>query len=225
MQAAHSDADALDFACRLSVQALPDVRWAGVTLTGTDGPFTAAASDPRASTMQQAQYDLGDGPCLRAARHDRLIRLQVDEIAVRWPGLARTARSAGIGSTLATPLRTGDAVLGSLNLYGSYPGYGLAVPPATLALVTSDLECVLGGDRTGQIGLSGAQLRRAIGCREIVEQARGVLMARYGLDRREAGDRLQQLAERRRCTLVAAARAALRQHLAQMDEADTRSTG
>ncbi len=222
MHLAHSDADALDFACRLSVAALPDFRWAGVSLTGTVEPFTAAASDPRACTVQQAQYDLGDGPCLRAVRHDRTITLRIDEIAVRWPDLARAAKSAGIGSTVAVPLHTRDAVLGSLNLYGSYPAYGFTVPPATLALLTSYFERVLASDGTELKRLSGSQLRRAMGHREIVEQARGVLMATSGLDRREAGDRLQQLAERGRCSLVAAARSVLRRHQIQTGRSDTR---
>ena len=211
-RAGHADADTMDFACRLAVAVLPDVLWAGVTVAGGGNPFTASATDRRVTEMHQAQYDFGDGPCLRAGRHDRSISLQVDEIAVRWPALARTARSLGVGSTLAEPLHVGTAAIGSLNLYGSYPGYDLRVPYATLSVLTGCLERILGGYGADRSRLSAANLRRAIGQREVIEQARGVLMVTGGLSREEAGALLQQQAEQRHSTLVAAARTILRRH-------------
>ncbi len=216
----HADADAIDFACRLSVAVLPNVLWAGVTIAGGGAVFTAAATDPRVTGVQQAQYDLGDGPCLRAARHDRSITLRVDEIAIRWPDLARVARSAGIGSTLAEPLHAGTTAIGSLNLYGSFPAYDLRIPRATLAALTAYLERLLTGDGAGRTGLNTSHLRRAIGQREVIEQARGVLMRAGGLTRPEAEAALQRQAEQRRSTLIAAARTVLRRH-----HSDTRPTG
>src|SRR5881628_1036200 len=53
---------------RLGVRAIPDCDSAGVTLLEGGSPMTAAASDPRTLAVDDAQYRVGDGPCLRAYR-------------------------------------------------------------------------------------------------------------------------------------------------------------
>ncbi len=64
---------------------------ASVTLVAAGRPLTMAASDEVATEMDQAQYDADDGPCLTAARQERIFR--IEDLAAD-EGVADVARSA-----------------------------------------------------------------------------------------------------------------------------------
>src|SRR3954468_24155402 len=91
---------------------------ASVTVIVARRPVTMAATDELATALDQAQYDMDDGPCLTAARRQETIR--IDSIADddRWPTFRDAAIGHDIGSSLSLPLIiSDDGTFGGLNLY------------------------------------------------------------------------------------------------------------
>jgi hypothetical protein len=115
--------------CELAVEAVPDCESASITLIRRAGPVTAAASDQRARTIDEAQYSDGDGPALRAARMDADIlvdldvldlaaQIQVTDDGVRAaPTWRQLGRNAGISSVVSMPIPATAELRAGLNLY------------------------------------------------------------------------------------------------------------
>lgn len=167
----------------LAVRSIPGCAGAGVTLEGGQGFTTVAYSHPLVLAVDQAQYDAGDGPCICAHRQQEVLRVDVSEAAQRWPAFAAAARRAGIRSFLAAPLPARRVSLGSLNLY-SHDANGFdALDETLIALFVGQVAVSLANARlyASTRALSG-QLEEALASRGVIDQAKGVLMARQGVD-------------------------------------------
>lgn len=96
---------------------IPGARWASITQRRAQRLFvTVAASDGVARHVDEVQYELGDGPCLRAV--DGIV-VAADASALRatWPEFARrVVADTPVRSVLSQPLDAG-AALGTLNVY------------------------------------------------------------------------------------------------------------
>ncbi len=99
---------------------------AGLSLMNEAGPQgVIGASGPLAATMEDLQFELGEGPALDASRDSAPVLLADLEPGglLRWPVFARTAALAGVRAMFALPLHVGAVRLGSLSLYRSTPGH------------------------------------------------------------------------------------------------------
>lgn len=165
----------------LAIDALPPAEMAGISMLGEDGaPTTGVFTDPRAPDIDAAQYAARRGPCLDAWRQGRVVVLDDIENAVDdYPEFVQEAQAHGVGSVLSLPLVAGEASLGALNLYA----------PAGKAFSQDD--GALGGElaAAAAIVLANAsayweasqlsqQLTEAMRSRAVIEQAKGMLMAR-----------------------------------------------
>jgi GAF domain-containing protein len=110
---------ALSLVTSLAGEALPGTAGAGVTLLDEHGRrMTAAATDPVVAHLDGLQYELGEGPCLSAWEHRRVIR--VDDIATeeRWQRWTSAARRSAMRAALSAPLVAGGDALGAIKVYG-----------------------------------------------------------------------------------------------------------
>ena len=149
---------------------------------------TVAASDSRAARLDEAQFDLGEGPCWDAV-DTRAPVLQPDlqeSGAARWPALVHSLQREDIGGLYAFPMTVGSLVMGAVDLYrtGSQPLLNDEVFRATA------IAAVLGP----------YVLRRALAriagdepapdespfSRRMVHQATGFVMAQLGVSASEA---------------------------------------
>jgi GAF domain-containing protein len=149
----------------------------GLTLQTNGRPRTVATSDTRAAQVDETQYDLDRGPCLRAMRTGQLVVIQDTSGEQRWGGFAARATAHGIRSSLSLPLLAAG-ITGALNLYSPVPrtfgpaqgrrgeifAAGAAGALALAARQASDAE------------LTG-QLRTALAARAVIDQAIRILMA------------------------------------------------
>lgn len=171
----------------LAVRSIPGCAGAGVTLAGDQGFTTVAYSHPLVLEVDRSQYGVGDGPCISAHRQQEVLRVDVSEAAQRWPEFAAAARRAGIRSFLAAPLPARGKSIGSLNLY-SHDANGFdALDETLIALFVGQVAVSLANARlyASTRALSG-QLEEALASRGVIDQAKGVLMARHGVDADEA---------------------------------------
>jgi GAF domain-containing protein len=183
----------VDLACA----AVPGCSHCGVSLLADERVTTAAATDGTTLQLDGAQYMTGQGPCLEAARTGEIVR--VDDMAQdgRFPQFATEATRLGINSTLSLPLLVKGVSIGALNIYGeSMKAFDdvseqLALRFARQASAT--LANVEIHDRTVTLV---TQLNEALGSRSVIDQARGILIARTGCTADEAIDTLKQRSQR-----------------------------
>lgn len=125
--------------CAACARALP-VTGVGLALMSERGPEgLVAATDGPATTMEELQFSLGEGPCMDASSAGRPV-LQPDLAATgpqRWPGFGPAALEAGIAAIFALPLQVGRIRLGVLDLYRDSPG-PLSADQLTEALSYAD---------------------------------------------------------------------------------------
>lgn len=167
----------------LAARTIDDCDAAGVTLV-LDGKYvTAAHTDQRTLAVDNGQYQRDEGPCLQAMRDQSVLRCNVEEAEERWPDFVADARANDVRSFLAAPLMLRGESIGALNLYSSKPSGFTALDDVLVALFTGQAAVALANARmyADAVRLTD-QLQEAIGSRAVIDQAKGVLMAREGYD-------------------------------------------
>jgi len=179
--------EALQRILDLALTAAPAAASAGLTLMSADSLRTPVASDPTAPELDEAQYRAGRGPCVSALRERRIVRTVGIAIEGEYPEFAAAAIRAGIHSSLSLPLVVGDQGVGALNLYAEQPeGFPededetLQLFAALAAVVIANVE-LFWGART-----AADQMADAMRSRAVIEQAKGVLLARGATDPEDA---------------------------------------
>jgi GAF domain-containing protein len=111
-------AEILDTVTELAINTVPGCESASVTVIYEREPATVASSDRRARAVDEAQYRIGNGPCLMAARTDEIV--QVDDVRTAdIPGeWKRVALESGITASLSMPIASDPHIAAGLNLYG-----------------------------------------------------------------------------------------------------------
>jgi GAF domain-containing protein len=186
----------------LAARVIDDCDAAGVTLH-VDGKYvTAAYTDGRTLAVDQGQYDRDEGPCLQAMVDRAVVRFDVEEAGDRWPGFVDDARSNGIRSFLAAPLMLKGESIGALNLYSSKASGFNALDDVLIAMFTGQAAIAVANAKTYADAITlTEQLKEAIASRAVIEQAKGVLMAREGLDDDGAFQRLRSWSQSRNVKL------------------------
>lgn len=191
--------------------AVPGALGSGVSLMDSRGRRTStAATDDVVTTIDELQYELGEGPCLTAWAASRIVR--IDDLAAeeRWPQWAAAVAGMPVRSVISAPLKYEQQTLGALKVYSATahafgPGHGqllesLSVPAAVLlANMQSDEAPRRLSD----------QLTTALTSRGSVNYAAGMLMERHGIGTEEAMDLLLSTARDNGVSVHAAAQTIL----------------
>jgi GAF domain-containing protein len=177
----------LNAVCAEAVRVIPDADMASITVLRGDEAETAAGTDPRAFAVDRVQYALGDGPCLRAARTGRIVRLSVEHDRGSWPRFLVSAEESGVGSYLSAPLDVDEHLTGALNLFGFHTGGFEDDDSHLLRLYTTIVAFGLRNRRKHKDAHTVTrQLETAIHSRAVIEQAKGILMAAHRITAEEA---------------------------------------
>jgi len=183
--------DVIDFLHVLtdrSVQLL-DVSAAGLLLADPRGELrVVAASSEAARLLELFQLQSDQGPCLDCFRTGQPV--QAADLAAesqRWPRFVPAARDAGFAAVQALPMRLREHVIGALNLFRATPG---AFAPADVrvgqALADVATISLLHERSMRHSDTLNEQLQTALNSRVIIEQAKGKLAERLGLDMDQA---------------------------------------
>ncbi|MEU4746263.1 GAF and ANTAR domain-containing protein [Actinosynnema sp. NPDC023658] len=198
---------ALKLITALARQTVPGTAGSGITLMDQRGErVTAAATDAIVERADALQYHLGRGPCLKAWE-DRVV-VRVDDLARddRWPDWGRPTAELGLRSSLSAPLVAGSRALGAMKVYALEPrAYGPR-EEQVLTLFASQAAVMLANLRTAQDAERVSdRLKDGLREREVISLAKGIIMARDGVDERAAFLSLADVAGRQRTTLRQAA--------------------
>lgn len=176
-------ADVLRRSAQIAHEAIYGASSCGISILFGGMTYTAVHTDDVTLDVDQHQYDVGDGPCIEAARSGLIVRVDVEDATQRWPEFVRLAKSEGVRSFLAAPLRAADTKLGSFNLYGAQAAAFDAVDESILELLTSTVSTTIADyARVRSAREVAAGLQNALENRAPIEQAKGILMALHHVD-------------------------------------------
>ena len=185
----------------VSVSAVPGCEMASITVRGDDGSFrTVASTDDAAAAVDQTQYEASEGPCLSA----------VDEAVVhtpvfpdpRWPALGARPAEAGVRSSVSYSLTPSGPVTeadlaGSLNAYaGADRAFGDEAVDIGLILAAHASVAVRAVGERDTLEQLGRQLHAALASRDVIGQAKGILMERLRITPEDAFDTLRRSSQR-----------------------------
>ncbi|MDQ3896657.1 MAG: GAF and ANTAR domain-containing protein [Actinomycetota bacterium] len=179
--AERSMGDTLLRVSEITVEALPAAEMAGISLLGEDGtPKTGVFTHREAPEIDAAQYDAGRGPCLDAWRERRVVVLDdVSAMVEEYPEFADAAQLHGVASVLSLPLVAGMHGLGALNLYARTSKAFAPEDEATgTALAAAAAVVLANASAYWDASQLSEQLSEAMKSRAVIEQAKGILMAR-----------------------------------------------
>ncbi|MBN9735875.1 ANTAR domain-containing protein [Pseudonocardia sp. P1] len=165
----------LDLIVGGAIDAIPYVDHAGVSLVERRGVVRAAApSSEVVRELDELQNELGEGPCLDSIwQAERTLVEDMSQAVGRWPRWAAAAHGRGIGTLMSFQLFARDGSAGALNLYAATPGVFDDGTADTGSLFASQAALVLHGAQRI------AHLNTALVTRDVIGQAKGILMERF----------------------------------------------
>lgn len=175
----------------LAVETIEGCDHAGITFLKGGKGTTPAASDDVPTAVDAIQFDTGEGPCLSAIREHEVFESPDLRLEDRWPSFAPRANDeTGVSSMLCFRLFVEGDTLGALNLYSKAVD-AFDEHSRTVGLVFA---------AHAAIALSTAiheeQMDEALQSRDLIGQAKGILMAREGVTADQAFDMLRRASQR-----------------------------
>lgn len=164
---------------------------AGVTLTTSSGDVqTLSATDRYPAVLDDIQRRQREGPCLAAAWKHHVVRLDDVNSDERWPSYCReVAATTPIRSILAFELFTGEDTTGALNFY-SHAANAFDDDSVELGLALATHAAL-----AWNMVRRDEQFRSALASRDIIGQAKGILMERFAIDALQAFELLKRLSQ------------------------------
>lgn len=189
-----------------TTHAMFDVDGAGLMLADADHHLrNVAASDERFTHLEELQIRHQEGPCVDAFDNKELVGVDDLEHEHRWPLFRDAAIARRVRAVLASPLPYNQDAVGVLAVVSEQRRPWS--PEGELALLAfTDLAALLiasmmQGEQQSELAM---QLQGALNSRQVIEQAKGVLVGIHGITPREAYERLRAQARAERRKLVAA---------------------
>jgi GAF domain-containing protein len=164
-----------------AVRLIPHATEASISLvTGRKTVESHAASSDLPRDVDAVQTETRQGPCLDAAYKERIVRVPDMGDEARWPQFSHRAWGLGARSMLAFQLFVEGDNLGALNVYGDDVNVfdeeseqvGLLVAAHAAVAFADSLEI--------------KQLNDALTSRDLIGQAKGILMERHKISAHQA---------------------------------------
>ncbi len=181
----------LDRMVRLAVETIEGCDYAGISYVERRRITTPAASDDTPRKVDAIQYEVDEGPCLDAIREHEMF--QTDDLSqeTRWPKFsARVVQETGVVSMLSFRLFVDEDTLGGLNLHSKNKAAFDADDRAVGAVFAAHAAIALSA------AVKQQQLEEAVQTRDVIGQAKGILMARQGVTAEQAFDMLRRASQR-----------------------------
>jgi GAF domain-containing protein len=185
-----------------------DVDGAGLMLTDSDQQLRSiAASDDRLAHLEELQIEHSEGPCIAAYEDKELVGVEDLTADTRWPKFSGAAVSRRVRAVLASPLPYNQDAVGVVTVVSERSRPWSAEGELALLAFTDLAALLIASMMQGQQQSELAtQLQGALDSRQIIEQAKGVLVGRHGITPRAAFEQLraQARSERRKVAALCA---------------------
>jgi GAF domain-containing protein len=191
----------LDAMARTAVETIGPAKYAGVNLY-EHGKFVpqAVVGEPPL-VLDLLQQETGVGPCIDASRAQVTIRVNDIVTETRWPEYTERASALGVASMLCVPLSVDEHQLGSVSLYATDRAAFTLADEYVARLFASQAALALAEAHRAD------QMRQALFSRDVIGQAKGILMERHRITADEAFRLLSKHSQQVNRKLVDVARA------------------
>jgi transcriptional regulator with GAF, ATPase, and Fis domain len=166
---------------------------------------TVAASDDRFAHLEDLQVLHQEGPCIEAFDTKELVGAVDLANEERWPLFSQAAVRREVRAVLASPLPYNQDAVGVVAVLSERsrpwsPANELALLAFT-DLAALLIASIIQGERQSELA---GQLQGALNSRQVIEQAKGILMGTQGVSARTAYEqlRLRARSERRKLAVV-----------------------
>jgi len=185
----------------VAVTTVPGCEMASITVRHDDGTFTTVASTHQtAAAVDQAQYDAGEGPSVTAVGETLVYTPSFPD--PRWPALGARPSEAGVNSAVSYSLdppgpASETPPSGSLSAYaGTADAFDDEAREIGLVLAAHAAVAVRAVGERDALERMGRQLRDALSSRDVIGQAKGILMERLRITPEDAFDTLRRSSQR-----------------------------
>jgi len=189
-----------------------DVAAAGLMLVAAEGDLRVVASSSEAMRVVELfELQAQEGPCLDAFRTGEAVMNQdIATVDGRWPNFGPVALAAGFRSVHALPMRLRGVTIGGLNLFHTESG-AMEQPDVIAAQAMADVATIAIIQHRAAVDARtlNEQLNHALTSRIVIEQAKGMLSERAGIDMEDAFTRLRNHARNHNRRLVDIAHAVI----------------
>jgi GAF domain-containing protein len=181
----------------LAVRLLPGIDHAGITCVGDGGVIRSlAATDGHPLVLDNVARRVQEGPSLSAAVDRRPYRADDLTGDARWPTFSRHAVvSTPVRAAVVVPLSLGGEMRAALNLYADHAGGLDDGVEGTAELLARHIGLLMTG-----------QSRRGSARRDVINQAKLLLMERFGADVAQAYSLLVAMAKEQHDSIESVAR-------------------
>jgi GAF domain-containing protein len=187
---------------------LLEVGAAGLMLVAPEGDLRVMASSSETMrVLELFELQSQEGPCLDCYRNGHpVVNQDLDSAHDRWPRFTVEALAAGFHSVHALPMRLRGAVIGALNLFHQEPGeMREADVGAAQALADVATIAILHHRASLEAQVLNDQLNHALNSRIVIEQAKGMIAERGGVNMDQAFATLRNHARNHNLRLVVVA--------------------
>jgi GAF domain-containing protein len=185
-----------------------DVDGAGLMLADVEQHLrNVASSDDRFAHLEELQIQHQEGPCIDAYDNKKLVSAEDLEREHRWPKFSAAAVAREVRAVLASPLPYNQDAVGVVAVLSErsrpWSAEGELALLAFTDLAALLIASMMQGKEQSEMAV---QLQGALDSRQVIEQAKGVLIGRHGISARAAYERLRAQArtERRKLSVVCA---------------------
>jgi transcriptional regulator with GAF, ATPase, and Fis domain len=180
----------------------------GVTLLRPRRMATVASSSVEAEKMDELQYEHNDGPCLRAAREEKVYRVEDFRAEDRFGGYSTDIAEHGMLSAIGVPIVLDGEANAGLNLYSPRAqGFDDAAVEKARAFARDTSNALRMAVRIADLTDHSKDLKTAMQSRTIIDLAAGIIMSQNRCSQEEAVTILKMASSSRNLKLSAVAAA------------------
>ena len=196
--AMHEDQQAtLTKIVHLAVEHLEACEFAGISWVEGRNITSPASSNEVPKIVDAIQVEVDEGPCLDAIKEHAVFQTGDLGGEERWPRFAARAHAeTGIRSIVSLRLFLEEDTMGALNLYSTQPDAFDETDVALASVFAAHAAVAMSAARREE------NLERKADSRDLIGQAKGLLMARSDLDDKGAFDLLRRASQRLNVKLV-----------------------
>jgi GAF domain-containing protein len=181
LQHEHTSPATLQAITKAAVDTVPGAEYAGITVVRNRRDLeTVAATSGVVEEIDRYQYAHRQGPCLDALWEQRLIRMNDRDAESRWPDFIEDIRCLGVATMCCFRLFADRNTLGALNLYASAAdSFDEQTEQVGQLFATHAAVALADAQRI-------EQLEQAVDSRDVIGQAKGILMERFKIGPNDA---------------------------------------
>jgi GAF domain-containing protein len=182
--------DVLNGVTSSAVELLTGADTAGVLLVSKGGKFESlSGTSELIYKLDRLQEKYNEGPCLDAAVNELVVRTEDFQTESRWSQYSRAVCELGVRSSISFKLYTGERTAGALNVFSRSPHTFDADAEVIGSILAAHAAAAILASRDSQ------QLQAALLSRDLIGQAKGILMERFSIDAVGAFEMLRKLSQ------------------------------